>query len=297
MAHMTLLRVVIILSGTLASALIAAPRPSSSRQHPRFNSLFSIRPISVLHATPNDDDTEKESSDSQSDDGAMNLDQQKLALENMLKDGSGRTDAKPNKNPSILTTSRKQRLEREIQLLKQLDPEHPEHNIEFTDVQNQEFVVTELWSLWYGERGPLNERFLLEAEESLGDVSQWPRAEQKYLSMIREHCSTDGSMDNLNLSNWVEPANRLATLLFLMGRLKESKQWCEQILSVKPWHMGALSGVVMVCIKMGDKEGVLKYSLMGMPNLSLQMRNDRQGVGEKKCPAGGGEFAAIRGIE
>ena len=83
-------------------------------------------------------------------------------------------------------------------------------------------------------------------------------------------------MDNLNLSNWVEPANRLATLLYLMGRLKESKKWCEQILSVKPWHIGALSGVVMVCMKMGDKEGILKYSVMGMPNLSPQMRNARK---------------------
>lgn len=32
----------------------------------------------------------------------------------------------------------------------------------------------------------------------------------------------------------------------------------------------------MVCGKMEDKEGIMKYSLMGMPNLSAPMRNARK---------------------
>ena len=32
----------------------------------------------------------------------------------------------------------------------------------------------------------------------------------------------------------------------------------------------------MVCIKMSDEEGAIKYSLMGLPNLSAQMRNARE---------------------
>lgn len=249
--------------GHVASSLIVIPR----HRHGTNRFLYSahIRPTPVLYAAHDEDDVGNDA----------NLDQQKLALENMLKNSSG-TNSSPPENLSILTTSRKQRLEREIGLLRQLDPDHPENNSDYSDMQNQEFVVAQLWSLWYGERGPLNEMKLREIEETLVDPSQWARAENQYLDLIREHCSTDGSMDSLNLSNWVEPANRLATLLFLMGRLKESKQWCEKILSTKPWHIGALSGVVMVCLKMGDREGVLKYSLMGMPNSSLQMRNARK---------------------
>lgn len=233
----------------------------------------------VLGAAPNDDDTEKDGSDSQSpsEDGAMSLDQQKLSLENMMKNIISVQAADSTKNTSVLTTSRKKRLERELELLKRLDPAHPDNDTGYSDLQNQELVVSELWSMWYGERGPLNERKLHDIEEKLGDPTQWPDAEKQYLDLIREHCcGPNGSMDNLDLSNWVEPANRLATLLFLMGRLNESKQWCERILLAKPWHIGALSGVVMVCIKMSDEEGAIKYSLRGLPNLSAQMRNARQ---------------------
>ena len=265
----------------LASALITvAPRRSITRQQWGINRFFGHstlpRPILILYATPDDDDTEKDASDSQPDDGAMtdaDLDQQKLAFENMLKSSTGGSDVTSNTNVSILTTARKQRLEREIELLKQLDPDHPENNSDYSDLQNQELVVSELWSLWYGERGPMNERKLRDIEESLNNPSLWPDAEKKYMALIHEHCAEKGK---LNLSNWVEPANRLATLLFLMGRFGESKQWCERILSTKPWHIGALSGVVVVCMKMGDKESVLKYSLMGLPNSSMQMRNRRQ---------------------
>jgi len=97
-------------------------------------------------------------------------------------------------------------------------------------------------ALWYGARGPINEQ---------------------------------------NLSNWVEPANRLATLLYLMGRLKESLAWCEMIIDAKPWHIGALSGVVMVCLKMNDEENAKKFISMGLPNLSTEMRDARKKWVEK----------------
>merc|ERR1719203_315785 len=109
----------------------------------------------------------------------------------------------------------------------------------------------------------MNERKLKAVEEMLHDPDLWHEAENQYIELIREHCSTDGSLEKVDLSNWVEPANRLATLYFIMGRFGESKKWCERILKARPWHVGALSGVVMVCMKLGDKEGVLKYSIMG----------------------------------
>lgn len=130
-------------------------------------------------------------------------------------------------------------------------------------------------SLWYGERGPLEEMRLRNIEEALGDPSRWEEAEKQYLELINEHCKTDGEI-KLNLSNWVEPANRLATLLYLMGRLKESKAWCEAILEAKPWHVGALSGVVMVCLKLNDEESAKKFISMGLPNLSAEMRDARK---------------------
>ena len=134
--------------------------------------------------------------------------------------------------------------------------------------------------LWYGARGPINEQKLRSIEEMLGDQSKWEEAEKLYLQLINEHCKTSDD-SKLNLSNWVEPANRLATLLYLMGRLKESLAWCEMIIDAKPWHIGALSGVVMVCLKMNDEESAKKFISMGLPNLSNEMRDARNAWVEK----------------
>ena len=223
-----------MLGGHFISGLIAN-HPIHRHQYRITN---NIERVSVLYTTPKDDEEDKSSNDE-----SIDLNQQKLELENMINNIGG-TDATANKNTAILTSSRKQRLLREIELIKQLDPEHPENNIEYSDIQNQELVVSQLWAIWYGERGPINEMKLREVEDLLVDPNQWPEAENKYLELIRVHCSADGSMDNLNLSNWVEPANRLATLLFLMGRFSESKEWCDKILDSKPWHIGALSGTL-----------------------------------------------------
>lgn len=236
MAVVILLQIITItcvLVGHFISGLIAN-HPIHRHQYRRTD---NIERVSVLYTTPKDDEEDKISGNDES----IDLNQQKLELENMINNIGG-TDATANKNTAILTSSRKQRLLREIELIKQLDPEHPENNIEYSDIQNQELVVSQLWAIWYGERGPINEMKLREVEDE--DPNQWPEAENKYLELIRVHCSADGSMDNLNLSNWVEPANRLATLLFLMGRFSESKEWCDKILDSKPWHIGALSGTL-----------------------------------------------------
>lgn len=166
-------------------------------------------------------------------------------------------------------------LEREIELISRLDPDHADNNSEYSDLQNQEIVVSELWTIWYGEKGPLKEQRLRSIEETLGDPSKWEDAEQQYMQLINENCKSDGD-SKPNLSLWVEPANRLATLLYLMGRLKESKTWCEAILEAKPWHIGALSGIVMVCVQLKDEESAKKYIQMGLPNLSTEMRSARK---------------------
>ena len=263
------------LDGLLVAAFLRVPHHFICVHERR---IAGQRRSPVHDATPNDDDTDEDGSETEKppEGVATSLDQQKLSLEKIMKSISDETEISI-KNTSVLTTSRKQRLEREIELLKRLDPAHRDNNRGYSDLQNQELVVSELWSLWYGERGPLNEKKLHEIEEQLSDPSQWHDAENKYLNLIREHCcGADGNMDNIDLSNWVEPANRLATLLFLMGRLNESKQWCERILLAKPWHIGALSGVVMVCMKLNDEKGAIKYSLMGLPNLSSKMRSARE---------------------
>eukprot|EP00804_Cyclotella_cryptica_P001918 CCRYP_007369-RA/>CCRYP_007369-RA protein AED:0.11 eAED:-0.01 QI:0/-1/0/1/-1/0/1/0/256 len=172
----------------------------------------------------------------------------------------------------ILTTARRRNLEREIDLLSQLDPNFLMKESLSAGV-TESTIVAELWKIWYGERGASNERRLRTIEELLvaDGPSSWPQAEIEYMALIQEHCGagdTDSDEINFDLSVWVEPANRLATLLYIMGRFDESKMWCERILSAKPWHIGALSGIVLVCMRLNDEEGILKWAPRGLTILS-----------------------------
>ena len=176
-------------------------------------------------------------------------------------------------NDILITTSKRQRnLEREIELLWQL---HPDYLLEESNPDSAENeIIAKFWSIWYGECGASNEKVLRAFEEELisGDPSTWNEAEVEYLALIEKHCGNcdaEGNGDDeLDLSLWIEPANRLATLLYMMGRHEESKMWCERILDAKPWHIGALSGIILVCMQLNDQEGVKEWASKGMPKLS-----------------------------
>lgn len=171
----------------------------------------------------------------------------------------------------IATSKRRRNLEREIELLSQL---HPDHLLEESNPDSAENnIIAEFWSIWYGECGASNEKVLRAFEEELvgGGPSSWPDAEIEYLALIEENCGGgdgEGNGEDLDLSLWIEPANRLATLLYMMGRFEESKMWCERILEAKPWHIGALSGIIMLCAKLNDEEGIRKWASQAMPRMS-----------------------------
>lgn len=103
--------------------------------------------------------------------------------------------------------------------------------------------LSEIWSHWFAEQGAGAAHELLHAEElaNSGSPDDFPEAERLLRKLIAKHSVY-----------WAEPVNRLATLLYRQGRLRESKACCEIVLAVKPWHFGALSGIVLVCAGMKD---------------------------------------------
>jgi len=129
--------------------------------------------------------------------------------------------------PTMTAVARERRL-REAALLKALE--------------SSDVAVPELWGLWFAEKGPGPAAELLDAEEiaSKGPL-YWDEAEIRLWNLIQTHGIY-----------WSEPVNRLATLMYLQGRLEESKKLCELVLAVKPWHFGAISGVVMIYAALGD---------------------------------------------
>lgn len=146
-------------------------------------------------------------------------------------------------NPPPLTTIGRARLDAEMECLSGLmDSDEP---------------LSDLWTLWFEERGPSAAKELKAAEQlSMNGPQYWDEAEIKLRALIEEHGV-----------HWAEPVNRLATLMYLQGRLKESKELCEIVLAVKPWHFGALSGVVMVCAGLSDVSGARMWADRRLPPL------------------------------
>jgi hypothetical protein len=127
-------------------------------------------------------------------------------------------------------------------------------------------ALTDLWDLWFQERGKEAAGRLLAAEELTGaGPSHWLKAEQVLKDLIEEHGVY-----------WVEPVNRLATLYYMQGRLEESETLCQMVLAVKPWHFGALSGVVMVYAGLHDSEKARQWAARRLPTFAPTGPNRRR---------------------
>jgi len=114
--------------------------------------------------------------------------------------------------------------------------------------------LADLWSLWYSERGSTAQSILKETDELLGDPNTWRDCETKLLQLTNDYGIY-----------FVEPVNRLATLYFLQGKFQESYKLCQIILKLKPWHFGALSGIVQVCIRNDDLNAARAWAGKGLP--------------------------------
>ena len=142
-------------------------------------------------------------------------------------------------SPPPLTAVLRERREKEIELLNSL--------------RTSDNAVSDLWSLWIAERGSDAAAKIKHAEELIS-VESWSEAETEILALIEEHGI-----------HWAEPVNRLATLYYMLGRYEESKALCELVLDIKPWHFGALSGIVLVCIASNDVSEANHWSQMRLP--------------------------------
>ncbi|KAL7571568.1 hypothetical protein ACA910_020983 [Epithemia clementina (nom. ined.)] len=141
-----------------------------------------------------------------------------------------------------LTAMEVERRQAEIQLLSQL--------LDSND------VVNELWNLWYQEQGVQGAAEMQQVEDYLATPNTWHKAENAIIALIQQYGTT-----------WAEPINRLATLYYMQGRLQESEQLCLIVLSIKPWHFGALSGLVMVYASLQDAPLARQWAARRLPSL------------------------------
>ena len=113
-------------------------------------------------------------------------------------------------------------------------------------------AVPALWAHWFGEEGEVARESIQDANEVLDDPAGAGEA-SSLLQLIDE------------FPEWAEPINRLATLRYLQGRFDESVALCERVLALKPWHFGALSGIIMCHTELRAFDEAKRWSELAMP--------------------------------
>lgn len=153
-----------------------------------------------------------------------------------------------------LTSIERERRIAEMELLKKLG-------------DGDDGAISDLWSLWFAERGPHAEWLLEEADGLIagGDSRGMVEAERLLRLLVDEHGVY-----------FAEPVYRLATLCFSQGRLDEALFLDKVVLAVKPWHFGALSHIVMVYESLGDSLTARAWARFRLPNLARVGSNKRR---------------------
>jgi hypothetical protein len=145
--------------------------------------------------------------------------------------------------PAMLTSLERKRRVLEIELLQNL--------------MHDDETVHQLWLLWFTERGNQGNatKQLYDATTYSNDPNTWDKAEAILRDLILHHGIY-----------WVEPMNRLATLYYLQGKYQQSIDLCKVVLHVKPWHFGALSGMVGLYIQTNDLQQAKVWSEKRLPS-------------------------------
>lgn len=191
---------------------------------------------------------------------------QEVATKNILQKGQSLSFLKPFINSDTfeialvpptqpLTARERQRRYEEIDVLKCLLK---------SDDKNS---LNNLYNFWFHEKGPRAAKTLEEADFLIGQGNKegWEDAEKILRYLIEEYGVY-----------WTEPMNCLATLFYLQGRYLESKILYKWILLIKPWHCGALSGIVRVYEAMKDYKSARQCSPNRLPPRSSRDAYNRR---------------------
>jgi hypothetical protein len=164
-------------------------------------------------------------------------------------------------------------------------------------------VLPDLWDLWYSERGPENHLTLLQFDRVVSDPRAWKKCETYLVALLNGRLllgeEPDRRSSNPTGIHFVEAANCLATLYYLQGFLEDSYKLCRVVLHLKPWHVGALSGIVKVCFALGRPDEARMWAQRRLPTVSSQSSSatsssttDGTSDNNKKGAAGGGSPSA-----
>ncbi|MEQ1771149.1 MAG: hypothetical protein ABL879_15045 [Devosia sp.] len=128
------------------------------------------------------------------------------------------------------------------------------------DANAAEAISQTIWAFWVNptDRKLADEMAVVLRAESSGDFATGIGVLDK---MISEYPS------------YAEGWNRRATLRFMVGNYKGSLEDIDKVLALEPRHFGALSGKIMIELRLGDRPAALKDMVAALaihPYLSMK---------------------------
>ncbi len=147
--------------------------------------------------------------------------------------------------------------------------ERERRSVEITFLKNlaeSDDSVADLANLWCQERGTKAGARLYKVEHMMAESgTRWEAAERELRKIIQD-----------NGVYWVEPIHRLATLMILQKRWMEAEKMLLIVLAVKPWHMGALSKIVMTYAALQDNQRATEWAARRLPKFTPGGPNHRR---------------------
>ena len=107
-------------------------------------------------------------------------------------------------------------------------------------------IVEELWKEWTSAHNNEDEKALMANGISAMSKGNLDRAENIFTKLIEVN------------PNFTEAWNKRATLRFMLWDFEGSLKDVEKVLTLEPRHFGALSGLGMIHLRLGDPERALK---------------------------------------
>ena len=140
-------------------------------------------------------------------------------------------------------------------------------------IEEASFFEIQIWNIWMEHQNPKVQNSLLMGIEAM------------------KHHEFENALDHFSVLVKIEPEfaegwNKRATVLYLMGRFKESEKDVLRALKLEPRHFGALSGYGLIRMSYEDWQGAIELLEAGlkinphMPGAIINLKYARKKLNE-----------------
>lgn len=112
-------------------------------------------------------------------------------------------------------------------------------------LEQAEPIISDLWEIWISSHGDENEKVLMEQGVLALKQGNLEHAEKLFGDIISQNPS------------FTEAWNKRATVRYMMSKFQESQSDVFEVLQREPRHFGAISGLGMINLRLGNLNAAL----------------------------------------